>query len=153
MSVSLFEDPKARARSLMHKQKSICDGCQTGYQCRHYLEQTLKVDAPNSDHLHQGETVRFCLLIQAHGSPLDLGDGGADMAVRCNHYEPSNRAYDPQGAYKPLTPEEVAALEEEQKAAADAQAPTTPAPEPAAPAAEPEVTAEEADSFLYGDES
>lgn len=113
MSISILTDPAAKRRSLMLKQKSLCDGCATGYECKHYWALVYKMDTPNPDHLRQGERARFCLLTPSRDGPIDLGDGGSDMAVYCNHYEPSNREFDSNfNQFNPLTPEEVSELEE-----------------------------------------
>lgn len=69
------------------------------------------MDVPNSDHLHRGETHRYCTLVQIGNSPMDLGDSGSEMPVVCNRYCNSTRAFDPNvEEYKPLTPEEIAEI-------------------------------------------
>ncbi len=109
MSLEFIEDPKARERSLMHKQLPLCNGEATGCQCKHYWAITKKVDVPNSDQLRKGENIRYCLVDTSDAT--FLGNNGADMAVYCNRYEKSERFFDPNyEVYNPLTPEETLAM-------------------------------------------
>ena len=109
MSVAYIEDPEAKKKSLMLKQKTFCNGQATGKQCKFYWAMTKLMDVPNPDHLRSGENLRYCLVDV--GDATFLGDGGSDMAVYCNKYEPSKTEYDPDfEEYRPLTPEEIADL-------------------------------------------
>ena len=124
MSIQYFKDPKADARSLMNKQKFMCNGEATGLKCRHYWASVLKIDAVNPDALRTGEKHRKCLRVP--GVIIDLeGDNIPEMAVKCDQYDPSpfwaRRSYDPDfEKYNPMTPEEIDAM----RAADDDKTPT-----------------------------
>ncbi len=111
MSLHFTEDPVARKKSLMLKQKTCCNGEATGYQCKYYWNLIKKIDVPNPDHIRNGEKLRFCLVDPAEVT--DLGEGGVDMAVYCNRFENSSLPYDSSfEVYNPLSPEEVEGLTE-----------------------------------------
>lgn len=87
-------DPKAESRSLMHKQKVLCNGQATGSPCKHYWNMIRIVPSHNPDFLKLGEKLRFC---RAWGAePLEFGEGTTELAVHCSMYEPDpNRKFDP----------------------------------------------------------
>lgn len=100
-------DPKAESRSLMHKQKVLCNGQANGQPCKHYWNMIRIVPSHNPDFLKLGEKLRFC---RAWGAePLEFGEGTTELAVLCSMYEPDpTRKFDPQfEEYKPMTDEEA----------------------------------------------
>lgn len=100
-------DPKAESRSLMHKQKVLCNGQANGQPCKHYWNMIRIVPSHNPDFLKLGEKLRFC---RAWGAePLEFGEGTTELAVHCSMYEPDPaRKFDPQfEEYKPMTEEEA----------------------------------------------
>jgi hypothetical protein len=115
MSVLLIEDPLAKDRSLMLRQKVLCNGQRTGLQCEHYWGLLKKTDTVNPDAQRSGEKVRYCLVDRAEAT--FLGDGGSDMAVACTAFKPSRRVYDATFEdFNPMTPEDIIELERKQKA-------------------------------------
>lgn len=106
-SQSLHNTADAIKRSLMHKQKPLCNGAATGECCKHYWAIVRIVPSHNPDFLRSGEKLRFC---RAWGSePLEFDDGQEGMAVKCNIFEPDpKRLHDPDfETYTPLdTPAE-----------------------------------------------
>jgi len=99
----------AAAKSAMRQLPALCNGEKTGFQCTHYWALAVKMDAQNPENLRRGEAMRYCTAVV--GDRLDLGDGGAEMAVDCNRFEPSDRAYDAAfEVFNPMTPEEAAAM-------------------------------------------
>ena len=118
-------DPKAESRSLMMKQKVLCNGQATGQPCKHYWTMIRIVPSHNPDFLKLGEKLRFC---RAWGAePLEFGEGTTELAVHCSMYEPdASRRFDPTfEEYKPMTEDEA----EE----AGLHLPATPLSTPAAP--------------------
>lgn len=106
--VMMKEDPKARERSLMYKNPTVCDGQRDGKQCKHYWFSISRIDVINPDELRRGRKDRFCILL---GTPYSMGDGSSEMATYCNQYDPSDKDYDPVFAINnPMTEEEVLAL-------------------------------------------
>lgn len=100
-------DPKAESRSLMMKQKVLCNGQATGQPCKHYWTMIRIAPSHNPDFLKIGEKLRFC---RAWGAePLEFGEGTTELAVHCSTYEPDpNRKFDPTfEEYKPMTEEEA----------------------------------------------
>jgi hypothetical protein len=100
-------DPKAESRSLMMKQKVLCNGQATGTPCKHYWTMIRIVPSHNPDFLKQGEKLRFC---RAWGAePLEFGEGTTELAVHCSMYEPdASRKFDPHFEdYKPMTEDEA----------------------------------------------
>ena len=96
----------------MLKQKRLCNGESTGFQCKHYWAFRTLLDVDNPDHLRKGENARRCLV--QLGEFFEMGDGGSEMAVYCNRFEPSERPHDPEfESFKPMTPEEIRRLEVE----------------------------------------
>lgn len=128
----LMEDPKAKDRSLMARQKSLCNGQRTGSQCAYYWALRKKTDTVNPDAQRKGETIRYCTFDQAEVT--FLGDGGSDMAVACTGYAPSNRQYAPEfEAFEPMTPEEIDELERKQTAGEPLPLPPEEPPVPGLP--------------------
>lgn len=108
-------DPDAAKRSLMLKQKPLCDGSQTGRQCKHVWLFKLRLDVENPDTLRDGERGRRCLIVV--GDPVEFGEGGIEMPVYCNRYEPGDLPHDPSfDKYDPLSPADVEALRQEWEA-------------------------------------
>lgn len=106
--VMMKEDPKARERSLMYKNPTVCDGQRDGKQCRHYWFSISRIDVINPDEIRRGRKDRFCILL---GTPYSMGDGSSEMATYCNQYEPGSNDYDPTFAVNtPMTEEEVLKL-------------------------------------------
>lgn len=100
-------DPKAESRSLMHKQKVLCNGQATGAPCKHYWNMIRIVPSHNPDFLKLGEKLRFC---RAWGAePLEFGEGTTELAVHCSMYEPDlKREFDPHFEdYSPMNEEEA----------------------------------------------
>jgi hypothetical protein len=100
-------DPKAESRSLMHKQKVLCNGQANGHPCKHYWTMIRIVPSHNPDFLKLGEKLRFC---RAWGAePLEFGEGTTELAVHCSTYEPdTNRKFDPAfEEYRPMTEDEA----------------------------------------------
>lgn len=115
MSVLLNEDPKAKERSLMFRQKVLCNGQRTGFQCEYYWGLLKKTDTVNPDAQRKGETIRYCLRDPSEAT--FLGDGGSDQAVACTSYKPSKRVYDEKfESFHPMTPEDIVELERKQMA-------------------------------------
>jgi len=110
--MQVFVDPDAAKRSLMLKQKRLCNGESTGIQCKHYWAFRTLIDVDNPDHLRKGENARRCLV--QSGQYFEMGDGGGEMAVYCNRFEEGHVPFDPDfESYDPMTPEEIKALEVE----------------------------------------
>lgn len=106
--VMMKEDPKARERSLMYKNPTVCDGQRDGKQCKHYWFSISRIDVINPDELRRGRKDRFCILL---GNPYSMGDGSSEMATYCNQYDPSDKDYDPTFAVnQPMTEDEVLSL-------------------------------------------
>lgn len=105
---TLHNPAEAIKRSLMHKQKPLCNGAATGECCKHYWAIVRIVPSHNPDFLKSGEKLRFC---RAWGAePLEFDDGQEGMAVKCNIFEPDpKRLHDPDfESYTPLeTPAEA----------------------------------------------
>lgn len=100
---AVYDPMEAQKRSLMHKQKVLCNGEKTGACCKHYWAITRIVPSLNADFLQVGEKLRFC---RAWGSePLEFEDGREGLAPYCNIYEPDEkRSYDAEfEEYKPIT--------------------------------------------------
>ena len=100
-------DPKAESRSLMHKQKVLCNGQATGAPCKHYWNMIRIVPSHNPDFLKLGEKLRFC---RAWGAePLEFGEGTTELAVHCSMYEPdAARKFDPHfEEYSPMNEDEA----------------------------------------------
>lgn len=100
-------DPKAESRSLMMKQKVLCNGQATGHPCKHYWTMIRIVPSHNPDFLKLGEKLRFC---RAWGAePLEFGEGTTELAVHCSAYEPDkSRQFDSAfEEYKPMTDDEA----------------------------------------------
>lgn len=100
-------DPKAESRSLMHKQKVLCNGQATGKPCKHYWTMIRIVPSHNPDFLKLGEKLRFC---RAWGAePLEFGEGTTELAVHCSMYEPDEkRSFDSHfEEYQPMTDTEA----------------------------------------------
>ena len=152
--MQLFEDPKAKDRSLMSRQPTLCNGQRTGFQCKMYWAMRKKIDTVNPDALAKGEVNRFCLNDRAEIT--FLGDGGADMAVQCTCYEPNwSRKYDEEfESFKPLEPEEIAELERKQAAGEPLPEPASLPPIPGGELPEqPKTTSTQSTSFwsrLFG---
>lgn len=117
--VRFLKDEDADARSVMMKQPVICNGQATGWQCRHFWYQVLRMDTLNSDELKVGERLRRCLLEQ----PTQNADL-IDLPVVCNQYVSTGRVMDrllgrarpyspADDAYDPLSAEEVEFLRRE----------------------------------------
>lgn len=106
--VMVKEDPKARERSLMYKNPTVCDGQRDGKQCKHYWFSISRVDVINPDELRSGRKDRFCILLN---TPFPMGEGASEMAIYCNQYEPGPYDYDPTKAVNnPMSVEEVLSL-------------------------------------------
>lgn len=123
--MGLIRDPDAEKRSLMLKQKTLCDGQKNGRACACYWEHWEKVDSHNPDSLRKGEIFRVCIV-----SPAIAHEMTADqVATECNQYRPMKLAWylrplawigliDDPGRYRdtatwnPMTPEEIKKLEE-----------------------------------------
>lgn len=100
-------DPQAESRSLMHKQRVLCNGQATGHPCTHYWSMIRIVPSHNPDFLKQGEKLRFCCAWGAE--PLEFGDGTTELAVYCSKFkhDPS-RHYDPDfEEYRPISDDDV----------------------------------------------
>jgi hypothetical protein len=100
-------DPKAEARSLMHKQKVLCNGQANGKPCRYYWTMIRIVPSHNPDFLKLGEKLRFC---RAWGAePLEFGEGTTELAISCSMYEPDKkRKFDSKfEEYMPMTEDEA----------------------------------------------
>ena len=112
MSVTYFIDPKDRQRSLMMRQKPLCNGAQTGQKCKHYWSTIAKIDSLNVTALKNGEKTRRCLLIAPE--IVELGDNGQEQAVFCDRYVADpDRLFDPSFEdYKPLTQREIDAVDD-----------------------------------------
>lgn len=90
-----LNDPRLSRVSRMLRQPSLCNGQATGMQCAHYWAIRRKMDVQNPEDLVDGQTDRFCTVLQFQtASDMHLGDGGLDMAVSCNRYVASERPYD-----------------------------------------------------------
>lgn len=128
----LMEDPKAKDRSLMSRQKSLCNGQRTGHQCVHYWALRKKSTTVNPDAQRKGETIRYCMYDTSEVT--FLGDGGDDMAVACTGYSPSERVYAPEfETFEPMTPEEIDELERKQLAGEPLPEPPSDPPVPGLP--------------------
>ena len=112
MSVTYFIDPKDRKRSLMLRQKPLCNGAQTGHKCKHYWSTIAKIDSLNVTALKNGEKTRRCLVIAPE--IVELGDNGQEQAVFCDRYiADPDRLFDPSFEdYKPLTQKEIDAVDD-----------------------------------------
>jgi hypothetical protein len=112
MSVTYFIDPKDRKRSLMLRQKPLCNGAQTGQKCKHYWSTIAKIDSLNVTALKNGEKTRRCLVIAPE--IVELGDNGQEQAVFCDRYVADpDRLFDPSFEdYKPLTQKEIDAVDD-----------------------------------------
>ena len=112
MSVTYFIDPKDRKRSLMLRQKPLCNGAQTGHKCKHYWSTIAKIDSLNVTALKNGEKTRRCLVIAPE--IVELGDNGQEQAVFCDRYVADpDRLFDPSFEdYKPLTQREIDAIDD-----------------------------------------
>jgi hypothetical protein len=100
-------DPQAESRSLMHKQKVLCNGMATGHPCIYYWCMIRIASSHNPDFLKQGEKRRFC---RAWGAePLEMDEGISEMAVQCSMYVPdTKRVYDPSfEEYSPIGEDEL----------------------------------------------
>ena len=105
----LREDPKARERSLMFKNPTVCDGQKAGYQCKHYWRTVDRMDVANPDEVRKGKTQRFCILLG--NPPFPMGERASELSHECNQYVASEREYVPEAAENnPMTTEEVLAL-------------------------------------------
>jgi hypothetical protein len=110
--VTYFIDPKDRKRSLMLRQKPLCNGAQTGHKCKHYWSTIAKIDSLNVTALKNGEKTRRCLVIAPE--IVELGDNGQEQAVFCDRYiADPDRLFDPSFEdYKPLTQKEIDAVDD-----------------------------------------
>lgn len=108
MPIVKIDEGEAYARSLMANAPRKCNGQKDGFECVHYWMTIVPLDVDNAEQLREGERNRFCML---GGEPGSLGEGGRMMPSYCTQYVPSSRPYSKEiNEYKPLTPEEVAAL-------------------------------------------
>lgn len=115
--MGLIHDPQAEKRSLMLQQENLCNGQQTGNQCQHYWVMRQKVESGNPDFLRSGEKKRMCTL--SPGFPVEF-IADVELPVECNRYCASLRVYDPTfEEYNPLSPEEIAEIQERRVAATD----------------------------------
>lgn len=124
-------DPEADKRSLMLKQKALCNGQRNGRACVHYWTHVEKVESANSDNLRRGEIYRSCVF-PGGGAPLQSHEMSADqLATECNQFKArrlpilqrplawlgmveDQGKYDPEYEdYKPLSPEEIKTLQAE----------------------------------------
>lgn len=94
----------------MHKQKNLCNGEATGFQCKYYWSQRSKVESNNEDILNKGELQRACILANTV-TPMSSDE----LATKCNMYEArTGFVYDKDDEeYTPLTPEEYKKLQDE----------------------------------------
>lgn len=106
----LIDDPNARKRSLMHQQKSLCNGEATGRPCKYYWYQLTKITSNNPDILNKGEIQRACLLT---GQALPMES--EELAVECNQYKPNKKLKynSEQEEYTPITPEEYKEIQKQ----------------------------------------
>ena len=114
-----LKDQDADARSAMMQQPVLCNGEATGWQCKNYWFQVVRMDTLNSDELKMGERFRRCMLEQ----PTQNADL-IDLPVACNQYVSTGRLmdrlrgqarpYNPlDELYEPFSAEEVAYLRSE----------------------------------------
>lgn len=116
MGATYFHDEKAKDRSPMLRQLTLCDGQRDGYECKHYWRQVVRKDVLNPDNLRKGETYRYCKLAMGapdHNMAMFI-NGTSELAVECTEYcKDRRRPYDEKAdAYAPLTPEEIQALQD-----------------------------------------
>lgn len=105
----LREDPRARERSLMYKNPTVCDGQKDGHQCKHYWKTVDRMDVANPDELRKGKTQRFCILLG--NPPFPMGERAAELSHECNQYVASDREYVAEPAENnPMTAAEVLAI-------------------------------------------
>ena len=110
----IHDSAAAVGRSLMHKQKVLCNGEANGVPCRHYWAVRRIVASQNSDFLTKGEKLRFC---KAWGAePLEFGDGREEQMVYCTEYVPrvDGKRYDADfETYSAISSEDLAALQDQ----------------------------------------
>lgn len=113
MSQAVYrDDEEDRKKSLMYKQKTLCNGEATGYQCKHYWYMVLPIDVHNSTVLRHGEKSRLCTVIDTADGMRLQGESGPELPVICNRYEPCGRKFDAAfEEFNPLTEEELDAIE------------------------------------------
>lgn len=116
MGATYHHDPSSKDRSPMLRQLTLCNGQQTGHECKHYWRQVVRKDVLNPENLRKGETLRYCkVAMQApdHGMAMFI-NGDSEMAVECTEYRKDRRR--PYSLktddYNPLTPDEIVALQE-----------------------------------------
>lgn len=108
-----YDDKEDQRKSLQNKAKPLCNGAATGCECKHFWLTVLPIDVHNATALRQGEASRLCTL-ETFADGMRLGR--EEMPVYCNRYEPSDRPYAREiEDYNPLTPEEIDAVENEDK--------------------------------------
>jgi hypothetical protein len=123
----LVVDPEAEKRSVMMRQKVLCNGEKNGRSCVHYWAHVEKVESTNADYLRRGEIYRVCGFHPsiAHEMRQD------QLAVECNYYTPRRLPiwkrplallkivddpgrFDPSfEGYNPLTDEEIKQLQDQ----------------------------------------
>lgn len=124
-------DPEAEKRSLMLKQKALCNGEKNGRSCVYYWTHVEKVESANADNLRRGELFRACCY-PGTGSTLHVHELSSEQfATECNQFVPRKlpiwkrplavlgMVADPgkydagYEDYNPLTPEEIRKLQKE----------------------------------------
>lgn len=122
--IELYDGVEMQKRSLMHMQKTLCNGEATGKPCAHYWTLVQIASSASPTHLHSGERSRACVF-QKDAEPLVFDDGREGMAVQCNRYEPDTsarfnaktglaeeRVFNPdEETFKPLDPRHIKMLE------------------------------------------
>ncbi len=100
--VDLYDSIEAQSKSLMHKQKVLCNGEASGVPCKHYWTLVQIASSAVPTHLRNGERTRSCTMLPSDPQVMDEGREG--MAATCSRYEPDlTPQYDTRGIYKDET--------------------------------------------------
>lgn len=103
-----------RRKSLQNRQKPLCNGKATGWQCKYFWSMVLPIDSFNQTVVKHGERSRLCILIDTADGMRLQGPTEPEMPCYCNQYVPSTKRYDPElEEFNPLSPEEIAGIERE----------------------------------------
>lgn len=97
--VDLYDSIEGQSKSLMHKQRVLCNGEASGIPCKHYWTLVQIASSAVPTHMKNGERTRSCILLP--NDPQVMDEGREGMAASCNRYEPDQSPhYDTRGYYK-----------------------------------------------------